>query len=420
MRRNRRVVQGCFLALVLVGVFGLHANCERWCPFGGVESLYTYWTEGNMLCSLGVSNFFILGGVLAATLLVRRAFCGYMCPLGTISEWLFRVGQRWQVPQVRVPVLWDRALSMLKYGVLVVVLVLTWRAGELIFRGFDPCYALISRHGEDITWWAYVVSALLIVASLVLLLPFCRWLCPLAAVLNLFSRFGLSGVQRDAEHCSECGKCARRCPMRIPVDRVQQVTAARCIACLECVAACPVPVARQSPPAADPVDGCLASAPRLAVAGVAPALHWGPVVARRQRWPQWLVIAILLCCTMGAVTTSYLVPVPSFVKRRGEAPLHTETVTLQIGDLTCRGRANLFGYFLDRDDLFAIPGYLHVAAWPGPGWADVQITFDPTQTDREALKHAITEPYFETEDNYWRPSPFQIQGYDPLEIPDLD
>ncbi len=158
MTRTRRIVQGLFLALVLVGVFGLQANCERWCPFGGVEAIYTYVAEGNMLCSLGVSNFFILGGVLAATLLVRRAFCGYMCPIGTLSEWLRSLGSRLGIPELHVSTNWDRLLGLCKYAVLAIVLVLTYRAGELIFRGFDPCYALLSRHGEDITFWAYIVS----------------------------------------------------------------------------------------------------------------------------------------------------------------------------------------------------------------------------------------------------------------------
>ena len=392
MTRTRRFVQGFFLALVLVGVFFLQANCERWCPFGGVEAIYTYATEGNMLCSLGVSNFFILGGVLAATLLVRRAFCGYLCPIGCLSEWLNSLGRRCRIPQLRVSDRWDRALSLLKYGLLVIVLVLTYRAGELIFRGFDPCYALLSRHGEDITYWAYVVSGAIVVASVLIVVPFCRWFCPLAAVLNPFSRFGLTRIHRDVENCHACGQCARRCPMHIPVDRLTQVTAARCISCLECVEACPAPKSRQR------------------------ALRWGPVVPRGQRWPQWLLIAILLCCTMGAVTASYLVPMPSFVKHRGELPAHAETVTLHIEDLTCRGRANLFAYFLERDDLFAVPGYLHIAAWPGPGWAKVHITFDPTKTDPAAIRRAITEPCFETEGNLWRSSPFQIQGYDPLEL----
>jgi len=383
-------VQGCSLVLVLVGVFALEANCERWCPFGGVEAIYTYVAEGNMLCSLGVSNFFILGGVLAATLLLRRAFCSYLCPIGTLSEWLGGLGRLGRVPRLRVSRAWDRVLSGLKYGVLAVVLVLTYRAGELIFRGFDPCYALLSRHGEDITYWAYVVSGAIVLASLVASVPFCRWLCPLAAVLNPFSWFAATRVQRDAQLCHECARCARRCPMQIPVDQVAHVTAARCTSCLECVAACPATPAR----------------PR--------ALRWGPVLPRGRRWSQAVLVAILLCCTMGAVTASYLVPVPSFVKERGQLPLETETVTLEIAELTCRGRANLFAYFLERDDFHAVPGFLHIAAWPGPGWAEARVTFDPSETDLAAIQRAITEPYFETNGNYWRNSPFQIRGYDPL------
>ncbi len=73
MKTTRWIVQFGFLALVLTAVFVFRANCEVWCPFGGVEALYTYAAEGNMPCSLGVSNFYILGGVLVMTLLLRRA-----------------------------------------------------------------------------------------------------------------------------------------------------------------------------------------------------------------------------------------------------------------------------------------------------------------------------------------------------------
>ena len=76
MTRTRRIVQIVFLLLTVVGVFVMRGNAERWCPFGGVEAIYTYAREGNMLCSLGTYNFFILGGVLLSALLVRRAFCG--------------------------------------------------------------------------------------------------------------------------------------------------------------------------------------------------------------------------------------------------------------------------------------------------------------------------------------------------------
>ena len=390
MKRKRRLVQGGFLALVLVGVFAFEANCERWCPFGGVEALYTYISEGNLVCSLGTSNFFILGGVLVTTLLVRRAFCGYMCPIGTISEWMHRLGRRLHLPAYNVPAKFDGLLSLLKYVVLGIILVATWRMGELIFRGYDPCYALIGRHGEDITYWAYVVSGGIVVASLLISVPFCRWLCPLAAVLNPFSRFALGRIHRHDDDCRHCGVCTKRCPMAIPVDTVEQVTHARCISCLGCVDACPVGTKQRA------------------------ALSWGMPQPIRQRWAPTVLLGVLLLCTSGAVAASYLFPLPSFVKSRGTPPDTIAQAEMIIEDLTCRGRANLLVYFLERDDLFALPGYVRLEAWPSPGSARVRIGYDPSQTNELAIKQAITEPYYDSLTEFWRNSPFVIEGYDPL------
>jgi ferredoxin len=359
-----------------------------------VESLHAYLSDGTMVCSLGTSNFFMLGGVIVMTLLLRRVFCGYACPIGTISEWLNLLSRRLRIRPVTVPYRLDRMLALLKYVVLAVVLWLTWEAGELIFRGFDPCYALISRHGTDITFWAYVVAGAIAVASLAILLPFCRWLCPLAAVLNPVSRFGLTRVKRNAEGCLDCGKCSRSCPMAIPVDRVQQVTAARCISCMNCVEACP---AKESS-----------------------TLHWGPPNMLGRSWPQAVLVTVLLLCTTGAVASSYFFPLPSFVKSRGAPPDQVATVRLKIENLTCRGRANRLLFFLQRDDLYELPGYLKLEAWPGPGAADVRIAYDPAQTNELAIKRAITEPYYNLWDDARRSacliSTFRIEGYDPLSL----
>ena len=84
----------------------------------------------------------------------------------------------------QVPYVLDRSLALLKYAVLAFILYITWTSGELLFRAADPCYALISRHGKDITIWAYVVSGAVVLGSLFVMVPFCRWLCPLAAIFH--------------------------------------------------------------------------------------------------------------------------------------------------------------------------------------------------------------------------------------------
>jgi len=384
----RRILQVGFLALTLVAVFVVRGNAERWCPFGGIEALYTYLAEGNMPCSLGVSNFYILGAVLLMTLILRRAFCGYACPIGTVSDWVRRLGARLGLREVRVSAGWDRWLSLGKYAGLAVLLWLTYRAGELIFRGFDPCYALISRHGEDITAWAYVSAGAILIGSLSIALPFCRWLCPLAAALQPFSRVGLARIRRDPAACIDCGRCAATCPMRIPVDQVREVTAARCTACHTCIASCPVEGAR------------------------AP-LTWGPPARWGRPWPRGILAAVLLTLVAAAAGATFLKPMPSFTYARGTHPESVATVDLQVGELTCRGRATLLVYFLDRDDEFALPGYLKLEAWPAPTAGRARISFDATGCDADAVRRAILEPYFNPIEARWHASPFTIIGYDP-------
>jgi ferredoxin len=393
MKKTRFLIQFAFLHFTVLCVFFLGANAERWCPFGGVEAIYTYVQEGSLTCSLGVSNFFILGGVLLMTLLLRRAFCGYACPIGAISEWIRLIGNRLKMKPARVPAGLDTFLSLLKYPILAIILYITWTAGELLFRGFDPCYALISRHGEDITVWSYVVLGAIAVGSLFVTVPFCRWLCPLAAVLNPVSRFGLLRVRREAEPCIDCGQCAKACPMAIPVDRGEEVLNARCTACLDCIDVCPTRS-----------DGAL----KL----VAPGFG-------RRGLSQVVVIFLLLLCFAGAVGGSYLFPLPSFVKERGDAPAGTAELEMKIEGVTCRGSANLLVYYLERDDELEIPGYLRIEAWPGPGAAPVRVTYDPAAADDKAVRSAITEAYFDYDTEMWRESPFVIEGYDPLDL-DVD
>ena len=129
-------------------------------------------------------------------------------------------------------------------------------------------------------------------------------------------------------------------------------------------------------------------------------------------------MAVLLACTAGAVSAAWLAPIASFIKVHGTPPARAATVELRIHDLTCRGRANLLVWFLQRDDLTTPLRYFKLEAWPGPGAARTRISYDPAETDEETLKRSITEPYFQAHADTvaarWFHSPFRIEGYDPL------
>jgi ferredoxin len=228
----------------------------------------------------------------------------------------------------------------------------------------------------------------ILAGSFLVRLPFCRWLCPLAAVFVPFSRAGRARIRRDPAACSGCGACTGACPMEIPVARRESVREARCTSCLECVEACPARA-----------RGALV----LALPGV-----------RRRLVPQAALIAALVACLAVAAVPGQLFPPASFTQTRGMAPARAATIDLRVRELNCRGRATLLAGFLERDDLYALPGYVKLEAWPAPGAGRARITYDPAQTDPASIRRAIVEPAFDATGNRWLASPFAIEGYDPL------
>jgi ferredoxin len=291
-----------------------------------------------------------------------------------------------QKTPLTIPCRLDTTLSTLKYIAAVVILYLTWKTGELVFRAVDPCYALLSRHGEDITIWAYIISGIIIIASLFISLPFCRWLCPLAAILNFPAAVSIFRIKRNKETCIKCKRCSKNCPMAIPVDQSNGNIVVRCIACTECVSICPQ--------------------------------NSDTTKTLQSKFSSRTVATVLLFCLILSILAYVMFPFASFTKVRGDKPQQTETVTLKVDNLTCRGTATLLWFYLDRDDLYALPGYLFVEVWTDPTMGTVRVTFNPTQVSRNDIYMAITEPYINFADTETSGqimfSPFNVQGYDPI------
>jgi len=178
--------------------------------------------------------------------------------------------------------------------------------------------------------------------------------------------------------------------MSIPVHRLTEITKGRCLSCMSCLEACAG-------------NG----------GGVQDALTWGPPRFLGRQWSQAALVGILLFCASAAVAASYMLPAPSFARSRGTQPKDVAQVTLQVANVSCRGRAHFLVYFLERNDMYQVPGYLKIEAWPGPGVVPVLVTYDPTQTDELAIKQAVTEAYFDATPGRWTTSPFEIEGYQP-------
>ncbi len=268
----RRLVQ-----LAVVGFIGIvawrhvvygdtTASPEAFCPFGGLETLYTYFSSGGRTIShTHLSNLALLLAVAVTSVVARGAFCGWLCPFGTIQEWVHSLSRwlqrrippfggamkaltNWLNPRAKRdayagPTLGqriDKALSYGRYVVLAWIIGATIAYGSMVFRDYDPWSALLSLAELQVTVGTYILVASLL-ASLFVERAWCRYACPLGATVSLLGWFSPLRIEVAESACNTCGLCTKRCPVGIDVAHAGVVTDPRCIGCMTCVSECQRP-----------------------------------------------------------------------------------------------------------------------------------------------------------------------------------
>jgi len=239
-----RVIRYSILTVILGSTIYLalglgKRSFEAFCPFGGMESLWGLFREGQFSCATGPLNLSMLVAVIVLALIAKKAFCGWACPIGFLSELIGRLGMKILSWNSSVnPKLNDR-LKLIRYVGLVLALYFTYKSGELILRGYDPFYIIFSGFGHGtLGLVSVIVLATTIIGSFIIPMFFCRYFCPLGATIDPFSRLGLIKVARDEELCTECGDCHTACPYDIAPKEMIYVRHRDCTNCLECIDAC--------------------------------------------------------------------------------------------------------------------------------------------------------------------------------------
>jgi polyferredoxin len=254
LSKSRRVIQ--WLAVIGTFLLGLRhimpgeasrgGSFDSFCAFGGIETLLPYLTTGHLLKSTNLLNFSVLIATLGVSLVAGRAFCGWLCGLGAlqdfVAEWTRKLlGERRHVRgkpsktilPLRLPASIDRPLRYAKYLVLAAILVASLYATFPPLREFCPVRAVFSLKMTPLLWLSLVVF----LAGSVLVERFwCKYLCPLGATLALFNK--ISPVRLVSSNtCNNCGRCDIECSMGIE-DVPNNLTDTECIRCLECLDTC--------------------------------------------------------------------------------------------------------------------------------------------------------------------------------------
>lgn len=364
----RRACQLGILGSVLWLAFGQgRRSFEAFCPFGGVEAAWGLFRERTYSCSTSEMNVAMFFAVMALALVAGKAFCGWLCPIGLLNEMLFKVGQA--VPWLRrrqVPLRIDRWLRFLRYPFTALFVILTWKAGELLLRGYDPFYIIFSGFGHGTLGVVSVAAlAITLLAALVIPMFWCRALCPLGAVQDILARFGLVRIHREAGACTNCGACDQVCPQRLAVSRPATVASIDCTRCLDCLEACPTGA--------------------LTVGLAAP--HPGVARARFLSISRWLVPVPVAASLLFGLRISEPLTLPTAEATFYDPSSLAEPLTVEytVEGVKCHGTAT---FFIRR--VSSLGGVAEVRAFAGLRRAE--ITIDRHRITPEALRDSINAP----------------------------
>lgn len=264
----RRAVQFAFLALnVWIGVefycfvryyetggrtpfFERPPGVEGWLPIAALMNLKALLLTGQ-IPAVHPAGMFLLLAFLGMSLVFRKAFCGWVCPVGTVSELLYKAGRRVFGRNFQLPRWADIPLRGLKYLLLALFLYAVVSMPLASISAFlEGPYGLIADV-KMLNFFRYLgvfgaaVTGLLVVLSAAVPNFWCRYLCPYGALTGLAALGSPTRIRRVEESCIDCAKCAKACPSRLPVDRLITIRSAECTACMECVAVCPADGALQ-------------------------------------------------------------------------------------------------------------------------------------------------------------------------------
>jgi polyferredoxin len=267
-QRTRHIVQGLFL--LLNGWIGIQfylwaryyerggagltvprpAGVEGWLPIAGLMNTKYLLITGRVP-EVHPAAMYLFIGFMLISLLLKKAFCSWLCPVGTFSEYLWRIGRRFFGRNLRLPRWFDIPLRGLKYILLgLFVAVIGVMSAEALDGFMQTPYGLLvdvkmMNFFRDMGITAAVVIALLVLLSMLVQNFWCRYLCPYGALTGLVSLLSPVKIRRDVEACIDCSKCSKACPAGLAVDQLVQIRTVECTACMACVAVCPAQDALQ-------------------------------------------------------------------------------------------------------------------------------------------------------------------------------
>lgn len=217
---------------------GRPPSVEGFLPIGALMALKLWFTTG-IFDRIHPAGLVIFIAAVVMSLLLKKSFCGWICPVGALSDLTWKLGKKISGKNFILKRHIDYPLRSLKYLLMlffIYVIVLKMPPLE-IFNFLEGDYYVIADvkmlyFFTKMTLVTFITLVILFAASLFFKNFWCRYLCPYGALLGLISSCSPLKITRNEEICIDCGKCTKNCPSLLPVDKKIRIHSPECTGCL--------------------------------------------------------------------------------------------------------------------------------------------------------------------------------------------
>ena len=262
LRRIRLIVALVFFILITLLFLDFTGTLHGW--FGWLAKIQ--FLPAVLALNVGVILLWVV-----LTLVFGRVYCSVICPLGVFQDVVSWFSGRRKKKKYRFS--YSPAVSWLRYGVLgvfiiamiagigsVVALLAPYSSyGRIVSNLFAPVYqwgnnvlAYFAERSDSYAFyetsvWLKSLPTFIIAAGTFVVLvvlawrngrTYCNTICPIGTVLGFFSRYSLFRPEIDAEKCTNCSLCSRKCKAACINYKDHRIDYSRCVTCMDCVDSC--------------------------------------------------------------------------------------------------------------------------------------------------------------------------------------
>lgn len=262
LRRIRLIVALVFFILITLLFLDFTGTLHAW--FGWLAKMQ--FLPAVLALNVGVILLWVV-----LTLVFGRVYCSVICPLGVFQDVVSWFSGRRKKKKYRFS--YSPAVSWLRYGVLgvfiiamiagigsVVALLAPYSSyGRIVSNLFAPVYqwgnnvlAYFAERSDSYAFyetsvWLKSLPTFIIAAGTFVVLvvlawrngrTYCNTICPIGTVLGFFSRYSLFRPEIDAEKCTNCSLCSRKCKAACINYKDHRIDYSRCVTCMDCIDSC--------------------------------------------------------------------------------------------------------------------------------------------------------------------------------------